>query len=117
MIEQEKPATAPITWRRVVRWIVAGSVCLFGLLVLALILNPRAPRRPIEPKVERGEVRFLHGMDVTARRADEPRVTDNTRRVSIEVYRDDQTGNVVYISRPDITRKGSTVSVVRGATD
>lgn len=114
MNEQEKPAVAPITWRRVIRWIVAGGVCLFGLLVLALILNPRAPRRRVEPKVERGDVRFLHGMDVTARRANEPRVTDQTRRVSIEAYRDEQTGNVVYISRPDVTRKGSAVSVVRG---
>ncbi len=117
MNEREKPAEAPVTWRRVVRWILGGSASLFGLLVLALMINPRVPRRPIAPKVERGEVQFLHGMEVTARRADEPRVTDNTRRVSIEVYRDDQTGNVVYISRPDITRKGSAVSVVRGAAN
>jgi hypothetical protein len=42
--------------------------------------------------------RFLHGLSLQVRRADEPNFTRDTKRIGIEVVLDENNGNVIYIT-------------------
>ncbi len=41
---------------------------------------------------------WLHGLDLKVRKANEPEFTDKTQVISLEVFRDENTANLVYIS-------------------
>lgn len=53
---------------------------------------------------------WMHAMDVKVRKTGEDKFTENTQVLTIEVYRDDNTGNWVYISE-----KGY-IAIVPGAS-
>jgi hypothetical protein len=55
----------------------------------------------VTDNTEKGKVKnpkWLHAMDVKVRKAGEKDFTKDTKKVGIEVYRDENNGNVVYIS-------------------
>lgn len=42
--------------------------------------------------------RFLHGLSLQVRRADEPNFTRDTKRIGVEVVLDENNGNILYIT-------------------
>jgi hypothetical protein len=41
---------------------------------------------------------FMHGMEVRSRKAGEPDFNDKTKKWGIEVYKDENNGNTIYVS-------------------
>jgi hypothetical protein len=73
--------------------VVIGLVCL----LLGLLLAPHLPfGRAQESKVK--APLWLHGMNVKARSSKEDDFNKDTRKFGIEVYRDENNGNLIYVS-------------------
>jgi len=41
---------------------------------------------------------WLHGMEVKVRKSGEANFSESTKKIGIEVFRDDNNGNLIYIS-------------------
>ena len=84
-------------------------VGVFGFLVGGLVVylaSPLAGQAPA-PAVNKGNT-TLYGFELPVRRIGEKAVTANTPRISVEVIRDDNNGNLMYISQT------GSISVVPG---
>ncbi len=44
------------------------------------------------------EPKWLHGMNLSARKSSEGNFTEKTQKFGIEVFRDENNGNLIYIS-------------------
>lgn len=76
-----------------VKMILVGMVCfLAGALVVQNM--PYVHAQPTEPKAPK----WLHGMNLKARKDNEGNFTDATKKYGIEVFRDENNGNLIYIS-------------------
>jgi hypothetical protein len=73
-------------------WSVAAVAFLFG--ALAVQLFPAVYGQPGQPKGPK----WLHGLSVRVRRADEADFTKDTKRVGVEVFRDENNGNLIYVT-------------------
>jgi len=78
---------------RRVQVVVVGLACFLAGALLA----PRLPLvRAQEDKAKAPE--WKHGMEVRVRKAGEADFNKDTRKYGIEVFRDENNGNLVYIS-------------------
>ncbi len=57
---------------------------------------PAPPQPPAPDKVK--PPKALYGLELRVRKADEPDFTPNTRKVGVEVFRDDNSGALLYVS-------------------
>ena len=73
-------------------WLVAVICFLAGALAVQTFSSLRA-QQP-EPK----KPAWLHGMNLKARKANEGNFDDKTQKFGIEVFRDENNGNLIYIS-------------------
>jgi hypothetical protein len=80
---------------------LVGLVCfLLGCLVAERLSFAQA-QNPSAAKIEQGSVRpatSQHGFELRVRRAGEAKFTKDTKTFGIEVFRDENNGNLVYIS-------------------
>lgn len=68
-----------------------------------------APQLPFAFAQEGGKKpKWLHGLSVSVRAASEADFTDKTKRVGIEVFRDENNGNLIYVA------DSGSISVVPG---
>ena len=70
-----------------------GLVCF----LLGLLLAPHLPFGYAQENKVKAPV-WLHGMNVKARKADENDFNKDTKKYGIEVYKDENNGNLIYIS-------------------
>jgi hypothetical protein len=71
--------------------LLVGCVCfLVGCLLAQHLPNALAQ--------ESKAPRWLHGLDLRVRRGGEAEFTKETRKFGIEVFRDENNGNLVYVS-------------------
>ena len=71
---------------------LVGLVCfLLGWLVAPQLPWVRAQEAAKGPK-------FLHGLDLKVRKGGETDFTDKTPKIGVEVFRDENNGNWIYIS-------------------
>ncbi|HVK18009.1 MAG TPA: hypothetical protein VM533_13755 [Fimbriiglobus sp.] len=62
----------------------------------SLACLPAPPQPPAPDKVKPPTA--LYGLELRVRKADEPDFTGNTKKVGVEVFRDENTGGLLYIS-------------------
>jgi hypothetical protein len=74
--------------------LIAAACFLAGALTVQTFTHLHA-QQPPQPGSKKPT--FLHGMTVKARKAAEAEFTD-AQRFGIEVFRDENTGNLIYIS-------------------
>lgn len=75
---------------------IFAALCVAGGW-LAAQATPWYARAQQEEEAEEGTT-SLYGFDIQVRKAGELEFTEETKRVGVEVLRDENTGNVVYIS-------------------
>ena len=80
------------------QWVSLGLVC-FALGLLAsqsgsLVYSQGKGSKAADIKPPK----WQHGLNVLVRKGDEDNFTDKTRKYGIEVFRDENNGNVIYIS-------------------
>ena len=73
------------------------QIVLFGLMCF-LVGCLLAPRLSLVHAQETKGPKWLHGLDLRVRKAGEADFTKETRKIGIEVFRDESTNNLVYIS-------------------
>src|SRR6266852_3723156 len=83
------PGRMPMSQR--VREVLIGLVCL----LIGCLLAQQLPFGHAQPT--KGP-KWLHGLDLRARKGGEADFTKDTRKFGIEVFRDEDTNNLVYIS-------------------
>jgi hypothetical protein len=72
--------------------VVVGLVCLLA----GALVSPHLPLARAQDKSKNPV--WLHGMNLKARNSKEDDFGKDTRKYGIEVYRDENNGNLVYIS-------------------
>jgi hypothetical protein len=72
---------------------IVGLVC-FALGCLLASSTPLPLRAADTPKGPR----WSHGLDLKCRKGGEPDFTKDTKKFGVEVFRDEHTGNLIYIS-------------------
>jgi hypothetical protein len=77
--------------RTKVLW-VGVVMFLLGCLVAPQLPFARAQDKPKGPK-------FLHGLTLSCRKSTEEDFTKETQKFGIEVFRDENNGNLVYVSQ------------------
>lgn len=82
-------------------WLVGGFAFLAGVAAIQLMPAVHAQGPIKAPK-------WSHGLAVKARTADEKDFTAGTKRIGIEVYRDENNGNWIYVS------ESGSIAVVAG---
>ncbi|MFL5241325.1 MAG: hypothetical protein ACJ8FY_04395 [Gemmataceae bacterium] len=76
-----------------VQIILLGLVCfLLGCLVAQQLPFAQAQEKQVKTP------QWLHGMSVKVRSAAEENFTEKTKKVGIEVFRDENNGNLIYIT-------------------
>ena len=79
------------------RTLLIAAVCfLAGVLTVQTFTNLQA--QPTTPPPEPKKPTFLHGMNLGARKSVEDRFSERTTRIGVEVFRDENNGNLIYIS-------------------
>ena len=74
-----------------VTMVLVGLVCfLLGCLI--------APRLPFARAQDVKAAKFVHGLEVKVRKAGEADFTNATKAVGIEVFRDENNNNLIYIT-------------------
>ena len=73
---------------------VAAIVMAFVLGGVAVQFLPRVAAQENEVK----KPKWSHGLSLMVRKADEPNFGKDTKRVGIEVFRDENTGYLIYVS-------------------
>jgi hypothetical protein len=71
--------------------VAAGAFLLGGLAVQFL---PQVAAQDSDVK----KPKWHHGLSLMVRKADEPNFGKDTKKVGIEVFRDENNGNLIYIS-------------------
>ncbi len=73
------------------------QVLLLGLLcfLLGCLL---AQHLPLVHAQESKAPKWMHGLDLRVRKGGEADFTKDTKKIGVEVFRDENTGNLVYIS-------------------
>jgi hypothetical protein len=74
-----------------VQMLLIGLVCFLAGCLLA-------PHLPFAQAQQTKEPKWLHGLALRARKGDEADFTQKTRKFGVEVFRDENTNNLVYIS-------------------
>jgi hypothetical protein len=70
-----------------------GLVCLLsGLLLAPHLPFVRAADNKVKPPT------WMHGFNVKSRKSDQYDFNKDTKKYGIEVYKDEETGNLVYVS-------------------
>ena len=72
---------------------VVGLVCF----LLGLLLAPHLPFAQAQENKVKAPI-FMHGMEVRSRKAGEADFNKDTKKWGIEVYKDENNGNTIYIS-------------------
>ncbi len=82
--------------------ILVGLLCfLFGCLVTQNVFLFAQPNKTKEPT-------WLHGLELRVRKAGEADFTKDTKKWGLEVFKDENTGSLIYIS------ESGSISVVPG---
>lgn len=76
-----------------VKLILVGVICFLGGMLVVQNMPYVHAQQP-EPKAPK----WLHGMNLKARKDSEGNFTDTTKKYGIEVFRDENNGNLIYIS-------------------
>ena len=77
-----------------VKTLLLGAACFVaGVMAVATFSNLSA-----QPAGEPKGPKWSHGMSVKVRKANEPDFNDKTGKVGIEVFRDENNGNLIYVS-------------------
>ena len=71
-------------------------VCLVCFL-LGCLIAPQLPFAQAQDKQVK-KPQWLHGLSVKVRAAKEEDFTESTKKVGIEVFRDENNGNLIYIT-------------------
>jgi hypothetical protein len=71
-------------------------VGLFSFLVGALTMHLPFVRAQQEEKVKTPQ--FKYGLEMGVRKTGEPEFTRNTKKIGIEVYQDENNGNLIYLT-------------------
>ena len=71
---------------------LVGMICL----LLGVLVSPHLPLARAQDKAKNPV--WLHGVNLKARNAREDDFGKDTRKFGIEVYRDENNGNLIYIS-------------------
>jgi hypothetical protein len=72
----------------------AVAVGAFILGGVAMQILPAAHAQDKENK----KPKWVHGMNLSVRKADEPYLGKDTKKVGVEVFRDEYNGNLIYVS-------------------
>ncbi len=89
---------------RHVQFILIGLVCfLIGLLAAqrlpVLQAQPPGPPIPPAPAAEAAKgPKWLHGLDLKVRQGGQTDFTKETKKIGVEVFKDENTNNLIYIS-------------------
>jgi hypothetical protein len=76
-----------------VQFFLIGLVCfLIGLLLAPHLPFAQAQESKVKPPI------WLHGLEVKSRKAGEQDFTKDTKKYGIEVFKDDNNGNLIYVS-------------------
>jgi hypothetical protein len=73
---------------------LAVAVAAFVMGAAAVAFLPRVYGQDSDVK----KPKWLHGVSLQVRKADEPSFSKDTKRVGIEVFKDDNNGNLIYVS-------------------
>lgn len=65
--------------------------------VIGWAVGQQLPFANAQAKTAKAPV-WLHGLDLKARKGGEADFTDKTKKIGVEVFKDENTGNLVYIS-------------------
>lgn len=76
-----------------VKFAILGLVCF----VIGWAVGQQLPLVHGQAKTAKAPV-WLHGLDLKARKGGEADFTDKTKKIGVEVFKDENTGNLVYIS-------------------
>jgi len=71
-------------------------VGVIAFLLGALISQNLPYANAQQPEIKKPK--WLHGMNLMSRKGDEDNFSDKTKKYGIEVFRDENNGNLVYIS-------------------
>lgn len=88
-------------WHRMQLVAAAAGCFLLGSLLAPQLPSTFGQEKPKAPK-------WMHALNLGARKSNEPDFTSTTKQYGIEVFRDENNGNLIYI-----TETGS-IAVVRG---
>ena len=76
-----------------VQIVLLALVCfLFGLLLAPHLPFVRAADNKVKAPT------WLHGMNLRSRKSNEPDFNKDTKKFGIEVFKDEENGNLIYIS-------------------
>ena len=78
---------------------VAAAVCFTGGLATAP-LAPWQAQAQLPPPAAAGpkDAKLAHGLELPVRKAGEKDFTRETKKIGVEVYRDENNGNLIYVS-------------------
>ena len=79
------------------KWTILGlaSVALFAL---GAFTGQQLPAQPAGKAAATKEPTWVHAFNLMVRSAGERNFTKDTKKVSVEVFRDENNGNLVYVS-------------------
>jgi hypothetical protein len=79
---------------------MSQRVQLFLTAVLSLFLGGLlAQRLPLVQAQESKGPKWMHGLDLRVRKGGEADFTKDTTKIGVEVFRDENTNNLIYISQ------------------
>ena len=76
-----------------VQMTLVGMVCFLS----GLLLMPHLPFGHAQENKAKAPL-WQHGMELMVRKAGEPNFNEHTKKYGIEVFKDENNGNIVYIS-------------------
>src|SRR5262249_47777500 len=76
------------------------QMILIGVIafLLGALVVQNFPYANAQPPAEIKKPKWLHGMNLMSRKGDEDNFSDKTKKYGIEVFRDENNGNLIYIS-------------------
>jgi hypothetical protein len=78
---------------------VVGTVVAFGLGWLLAQGQPPINAQPKSgPAGGVKDPHLVYGFSTRVRTGDEPKITGKTKKIGVEVYRDENNGNLIYVS-------------------
>lgn len=77
-----------------VQIVLVALVCFLGGLLLA----PHLPLGRADEKKNVKAPTWQHGFNVRSRKASEYDFNKDTKKIGIEVYKDEENGNIIYVS-------------------
>jgi hypothetical protein len=86
---------------RHVTLVLVGLVCFLGGCVIA-------PHLPFAKAQDVKGAKFVHGLEVKVRKAGEADFTTATKTIGVEVFRDENNNNLIYVT------EGGSIAVVPG---